>query len=131
MEIIRQSERVECKRYHRFFQRRGDTPGSGYGFECTEQGALFVNNFPAAKANFDHAAAHPGEYEDQGVTVERWVYRQPAVLKCDCGREVDLGGFTNPCDCGRDYNTSGQLLAPRSQWGEETGETSGDILGAR
>jgi len=50
------------------------------------------------------------------------------VGKCDCGREVLLYGFTNTCDCGRDYNMSGQLLAPRSQWGEETGESVSDIL---
>jgi hypothetical protein len=36
--------------------------------------------------------------------------------------------MTNTCECGRDYNWGGQLLAPRSQWGEETGETAADIL---
>ena len=31
------------------------------------------------------------------------------------------------CDkCGADYNSAAQLLAPRSQWGEETGETAMD-----
>lgn len=35
---------------------------------------------------------------------------------------VTLHGFTNTCDCGRDYNMSGDVLAPRSHWGEETGE---------
>ncbi len=34
----------------------------------------------------------------------------------------------NTCDCGRDYNAFGQILAPRSQWGEETGESLSDIL---
>jgi len=50
------------------------------------------------------------------------------VGKCECGRKVNLVGFTNTCDCGRDYNMSGELLAPRSQWGEETGESVADIL---
>jgi hypothetical protein len=54
--------------------------------------------------------------------------REPAIGKCDCGREVELSGFTNTCDCGRDYNWSGQLLASREQWGEETGECYVDVL---
>lgn len=45
-----------------------------------------------------------------------------AVGRCKCGRNVFLDAFTCPCDCGRDYNQSGDLLAPRKQWGEETGE---------
>ena len=44
------------------------------------------------------------------------------VLRCDCGARVPLWDFTNTCDCGADYNFAGQRLAPRSQWGEETGE---------
>jgi len=51
-------------------------------------------------------------------------------LDCPCGRTVLCSGFTNPCECGRDYNMSGQELAPRSQWGEETGESVSDILQA-
>ena len=49
------------------------------------------------------------------------------VITCQCGRQVDCQGFTNICDCGRDYNWSGSLLAPRAQWGEETGEHPADI----
>ena len=45
------------------------------------------------------------------------------IVKC-CGEEMICEDFTNTCDiCGRDYNSAGQELAPRSQWGEETGET--------
>ena len=54
---------------------------------------------------------------------------EPAIGVCECcGREVELFGFTNSCDCGADYNSGGQRLAERSQWGEETGESLGDIL---
>jgi len=45
-----------------------------------------------------------------------------------CGEEVGLHGFTNTCECGADYNMNGEALAPRSQWGEETGESVEDIL---
>jgi hypothetical protein len=41
---------------------------------------------------------------------------------------VVLDGFTCPCECGADYNSSGQLLSHRSQWGEETGESASDIM---
>jgi hypothetical protein len=45
------------------------------------------------------------------------------VIRCECGDEVLCEDFTNTCDrCGADYNFNGSLLAPRSQWGEETGE---------
>ena len=50
------------------------------------------------------------------------------VIRCDCGEEVVCEHFTNTCSCGRDYNFSGQLLAPRAQWGEETGEHLSNIL---
>lgn len=47
---------------------------------------------------------------------------------CQCGEKVWCDGFTNVCEkCGRDYNWAGQLLAPRCQWGEETGETYADL----
>jgi hypothetical protein len=46
------------------------------------------------------------------------------VIQCSCGQEVACERFTNTCDnCESDYNFSGDLLADRSQWGCETGET--------
>ena len=45
------------------------------------------------------------------------------VVKC-CGQDVPCMNFTNTCDtCGTDYNFNGDQLAPRSHWGEETGES--------
>ena len=52
----------------------------------------------------------------------------PTTVSCHCGRTVHCPGFTNTCDCGTDYNFAGVRLAPRSQWGEETGESAADIL---
>ena len=46
----------------------------------------------------------------------------PKLIECPCGKEVFCVAFTNTCECGIDYNFSGQRLAPREQWGEETGE---------
>lgn len=54
------------------------------------------------------------------------------IIRCDCGGTLDLEGFTNTCPkCSADYNWNGQRLAPRSQWGEETGESLADIMGGR
>lgn len=41
-----------------------------------------------------------------------------------CNAEVALSsGWANACpSCQTEYNGAGQRLAPRSQWGEETGE---------
>lgn len=53
----------------------------------------------------------------------------PGLMQCDCGVELEMhgGGRDIDCeDCGRSYTSSGQLLADRSQWGEETGETAMD-----
>lgn len=45
-----------------------------------------------------------------------------------CGVTVELGHFTCTCECGADYNWNGSRLAPREQWGYETGESLEDIL---
>jgi hypothetical protein len=43
------------------------------------------------------------------------------VVECErCGREVLCYAFTNGCECGAEYNMSGQMLAARSQWAEDT-----------
>lgn len=40
-----------------------------------------------------------------------------------CHKRVWLDdAWANPCPCGLEYNLAGQELAPRSQWGYETGE---------
>lgn len=56
--------------------------------------------------------------------------KNPKTIKCkSCQKAtVTLAGFTNTCDvCGADYALDGGLLAPREQWGEETGEHPADI----
>jgi len=54
--------------------------------------------------------------------------RQRTEVRC-CNTWLLCQGFTNTCDrCGTDYNMSGQRLAPRSQWGEETGEHWTDCI---
>lgn len=44
------------------------------------------------------------------------------VVTC-CAEDLICYNFTNTCPtCDADFNMNGQRLAPRSQWGEETGE---------
>ena len=61
------------------------------------------------------------------VPDERYV-RGWTEVKC-CDEWLCCSHFTNTCPhCETDYNGSGQQLAPREFWGEETGETASDIL---
>jgi len=49
-------------------------------------------------------------------------------IEC-CGVALICQYNTNTCSvCNTDYNMSGQKLAPREQWGEETGESPNDVL---
>lgn len=61
--------------------------------------------------------------------IKRDAEGRPLEMICDCGKTLDHGGPGADIECqhcGREYNSAGQLLAPRSQWGEETGETAQD-----
>lgn len=69
------------------------------------------------------------EFRENKLTGQEEFFKIPAIGECECGKQLQLDAFTNPCGCGREYNSSGSLLAPRDQWGEETGETLADILG--
>ena len=135
MEIIKRRERIERVEYFLSYERK-DIPGAGWSFPCDEQGNVKEDELQPAgleslrecRANHTEGpfACHPPEVR------ESWTrYTKPAIGRCHCGREVELYGFTNTCDCGADYNSSGQLLAPRDQWGEETGESLADILNIR
>ena len=126
MQIIRHAKTVQCVRYTHEFEWI-DRPGSGFSFESDEQGNVDVSKLTSAQLASWRVATDKSRCVDQGLQVYRWSYRDPTVGRCSCGREVELDRFTNTCDCGRDYNGSGQLLAPREQWGEETGETYADI----
>lgn len=65
------------------------------------------------------------EYDNELWELALRPVREPKVIECKCGEKIELdSSWANECDnCGREYNGFGQLLAPRSQWGEETGET--------
>jgi hypothetical protein len=62
--------------------------------------------------------------EERGAKLSAAVAKE---IKCACGRKVYCQGMTTTCECGREYNWAGQQLAPRNQWGEETGEHPSDL----
>lgn len=137
MKIIKQRELIESVSFTRQFDY-ADMPGAGFGFDSDAEGNVNADALnPCARKNYDACLTGEipwGEGKTRRVVdlgVQRWEhsYVAPAVGQCACNAHVDLDGFTNTCDrCGRDYNMSGHLLAPRSQWGEETGETADEIM---
>jgi len=112
---------------HEFKWRDGQ---GGFSFDCDETGYVEHKN-DAAKANYLKCLDGTYDVVDQGIDRYERTYRHRAIIKCrSCkGGEVSLANFTNTCgDCGADYNMSGQRLAPRQFWGEETGEHPNDCV---
>lgn len=123
---IRERSRVEVT-YQQLFFEDAKRPGAGYSFDCDANGVPT----PEAATKSSYKALVGGQtvgFKAPEVLTHHYSYSEPGAIRCACRREVELHGFTNACDCGRDYNMSGDLLAPRSQWGEETGESVADIL---
>ena len=121
MKIIRKRERISQVTYsHNFYWK--DTPSAGFSFDCNENG-IILNLNECAQENYEKCIN--GEYDviNEGIVKYKSSYISPAIGLCSCGCEVILSNFTNTCDnCDSDYNMTGDLLAPRNQWGEETGE---------
>ena len=141
MQIITRSKNVDVAAFLRSFDF-ADMPGSGFSFSCDADGHVDVASLkPLQRRSYDACmsgqiavtdyAGEPAQIRrviDCGVLDVSYSYREPAIGRCSCGADVSLDGFTNTCRCGADYNSAGQHLAPREQWGEETGETAADIL---
>lgn len=100
--------------------------GWGFSFDCDASGSVDESKLaPAGLANYRAIRANPRAAKVTPFRIESHEERvtTPAVILCDCGRKLTLwDSWANGCDCGREFNGSGQLLAPREQWGEETGE---------
>ena len=136
MRILKKREYVTAVTYtHQFnYKEYGSEEFRyGFGFDCAEDGTVDRSKLkPNGLKNYE--ACLTGQVNgkavvDLGITRYDTSHTEPAIGECNhCKREVTLSQFTNTCDCGTDYNMSGQELAPRSQWGEETGETADDIL---
>ncbi len=132
LKILHKRERVDVNQNRRFFEWR-DMPTAGFSFDSDEKGKVDREKLnPAAAENYDLCLARvqTGEMHDRGVEEHHHYYTNPAVAECYCGKELVLDNWLeNECECGRNFNMSGQELAPRSQWGYETGETYNDLVG--
>lgn len=131
MKILSKRELIECCAYSHNFDYIGKEPGHGFAFPCDADGTIDLDKMmEAGRANYAKCLDGTYKVNDMGVVKSTWHYMQPAIGECEeCGCEVSLDGFTNTCEtCDTDYNMSGQRLAPRAQWGEETGETADEIL---
>lgn len=129
-EFISRSKRVTNITYARSFQSRA-MPGASFSFDCDAAGVIDRSTLrPAGLANLEGCLNGALNVIDEGVIQYSNTYTEPAVIRCQCGARVTLyDPFASGCDhCGREYNGAGQLLAPRSQWGEETGESLADIF---
>lgn len=127
MEIVAESFVEEFEEFFASYEH-ADGDG-GFWFPCAPDGKVFLPLNEFAQANYDDCLAGTNGTRYVGVERTYHTYRNPAVGKCDrCGREVQLGNFTNTCKCGADYNSTGSRLAPRSQWGEETGERWFEVI---
>ena len=127
-EIIQERRCIEYDNYWLDFRWR-ERPGAGFTFECDEHGNVESMN-EAAQDNYEFCLTHPDQVSGPQLVQDQGDYWEPAIIRCDCGAKVVLENlFTITCDnCDADYNSSGQRLAPRSQWGEETGESYSDIM---
>lgn len=109
-----------------------DCKGAGYSFPCTPEGVIEISELhPDALITFEKCRSGEFEVIPLGVTVWYENASTHRIIECEkCRRHVELyDAFCTTCDhCGADYNGAGQRLAPRSQWGWETGETLGDIF---
>jgi hypothetical protein len=134
MKLIKNSERVTEVTYEAVFDSL-EMNGCAYSFPCTWDGQIYPLKNELAEANLQKLLTDGmgGTYTSK-PEVRTWKhsYTIAAQWRCDCGAIVYIAGRDETCErCGADYNASGQRLAPRSQWGEETGETYGDIVMGR
>jgi hypothetical protein len=150
MNIIEKGHRVTFTSYSHNWHVDNNT-GGGYGIPCNWMGVIIDECVGDSGRSHEELMSMTveehlsytrtlynqlmtGEIDGHkviydGLSKYEHSYWEPTVGECGCGNQVVLDSVMyNTCSrCGRDYNSFGQLLGPRSQWGEETGETFFDI----
>ncbi len=124
--IIKHREMVTVTSYRLQYDYEGKD-NHGFSFECNEQGHVDPYALhPSGRANYEaclSGSVKGSKVVNRGVEKLEHFYFEPAECRCSCGSVVVLhSSWANDCHCGREFNGSGQELADRSQWGEETGE---------
>ena len=123
-QLIATRRRVETVYWQHSWTWRHN-PGVGYCIESDADGRIADDR----TALYEWCMANDDLVYDGlvSITGAHW---EPGIVLCDCGERVALcDSWPNSCrGCVADYDGNGRRLAPRSQWGEETGEGPGDIL---
>lgn len=98
-----------------------DDPGAGFGFPCDEHGNIDMGTLAPVAHDNVLLAFTDARVRYDGIERREDRHRQGPTVLCDCGSHVHCDShWSNTCDrCGHEYNSSGQQLAPRSQWGAE------------
>ncbi|MFA7335127.1 MAG: hypothetical protein WC130_12670 [Kiritimatiellia bacterium] len=94
---------------------------------CPDYNGIETHEMSAARSVLEsiEATKAPG-----GTILSRHDNGRPATMACHCGQILETNGPGQDvcCElCGAEFNSAGQSLAPRSQWGEETSETAADF----
>ena len=129
MNILKRRERITTTHHSQCYYWK-DMPDAGFGFDCDKDGNV---DFDAMEepARLNYEKCRDGTFAVTGPFLESYksTYFEPAELKCSCGCVVYLTmSLVNDCECGAQYNSSGQRLAPQSQWGDDTGESISEIM---
>lgn len=130
IEILQQREVTWHKRHSLFFGFEGHEDSWGFGFDCSADGVVDLSKLTeCARENYRKCLTGTVDRKVVAPVIQTFDVKhvQERVGRCHCGRKITLSRFTNTCACGRDYCMSGGELAPREQWGEETGEHHTDI----
>jgi len=122
--VIKPRKRVEQAEYYHLWR---DWNGNiAQWIDCDKRGQV-KKGWKRILAEWKAKPQEEVRYE--GVQENVRHYWQSGVIKCDCGKRFDYDdSWMNTCPhCGADYDGNGNRLAPRSQWGYETGESLSDI----
>lgn len=122
MRILKEREHGVSITYAHSFTWKDDK-NAGFSFDCDKNGNVFEMH-PIGFENFKKCQNGTFDVIDEGIIEYRHKYILSAIGKCDdCHKKIELYSNDNECQCGAIYNMSGQRLAPRHFWGEETGES--------
>ena len=117
--IVKEEKRVSEIEYSLEYRFRADK-NAGYSFPCNEKGEVLELS-ERMKESLNYCQYNSNKFYEPFVERRRVDYIEPAVGKCECGREVTLeAGFIGAfqCECGKWYNLFGQELADPEYWEE-------------
>jgi|GEM_PF-1923253 len=111
------------------FYRRVDTPTAGLAFDLDSTDKPILRTEESERSYARAVAGVGTEYLPPVRRTHTNKVRDYGTGVCACGSHVSFGWGDSTCvSCGAEYNSAGQRLAPRHQWGEETGEHPCEVV---